>query len=247
MTKEDYLKAGERFDDLERNGLVIIQNPEKFCFGMDAVLLSGFAKAGANAQVCDMCTGTGIIPILMSAKTDAKHFDALEIQEESADMARRSVLANELQDRINIITGDIKKATALLGKSRYDVVTVNPPYMKSGNGLVNPEDDLAIARHEILCSLEDVVREAAGLLKTGGHLFMVHRPQRLADIFSELEKYKMEPKRLKMVQATKDKKPSMILVDAVKNGGRELIVEAPVIIYDELGEYSEEIRTVYGY
>ena len=175
------LLEGERIDDLQRNNLRIIQNEEKFCFGMDAVLLSGFAKVKPGERVLDMGTGTGIIPILLSAKTEAEHLTALEIQEESADMARRSVTLNNLQEKIRVVTGDIKEASNLFGKAVFDVVTSNPPYMNDQHGLKNPDLPKAIARHEVLCSLEDVVREASAVLKPNGRFYMVHRPFRLAE------------------------------------------------------------------
>ena len=193
------LKAGERIDDLQRNGYQIIQNEEKFCFGMDAVLLSGFAKVKPGEQVLDLGTGTGIIPILLSAKTEAGHLTALEIQEESADMARRSVELNGLSEKISVVTGDIKEASKLFGKAVFDVVTTNPPYMNDNHGLKNPDLPKAIARHEVLCSLEDVIREASFVLKPNGRFYMVHRPFRLAEIFAVMQKYKLEPKAMRLV------------------------------------------------
>lgn len=193
------LRENERIDDLQRNGYRIIQNPEKFCFGMDAVLLSGFARVKRGAQVLDLGTGTGIIPILLEAKTEAAHLTALEIQEESADMARRSVQLNGLEGKIDVVTGDIKEADQLFKAASFDVVTCNPPYMIGQHGLRNPEEPKAIARHEILCTLEDVVRNAAKLLKTGGSFFMVHRPFRLAEIITVMTQYKLEPKRMQLV------------------------------------------------
>ena len=182
MTK-DLLKEHERIDDLQRNGYKIIQDPCRFCFGMDAVLLSGFARADKGDHVIDLGTGTGIIPILMEAKTEAVHLIGLEIQEESADMARRSVALNNLESKIEIVTGDIKQAVELFGKSTMDVVISNPPYMIGQHGLKNPNSEKAIARHEVLCTLEDVVKAAAALLKPGGNFFMVHRPFRMITSF----------------------------------------------------------------
>lgn len=176
------LKENERIDDLQRNHYQIIQDPDRFCFGMDAVLLSGFAKVAKDAKVLDLGTGTGIIPLLLEAKTEASHLTGLEIQAESADMARRSVRLNGLEEKISIVTGDIKEAVSLFGGASFDVVTCNPPYMTEHHGLTNPEAPLAIARHEPLCTLEDVISQSARLLKPGGNFFMVHRPFRLADI-----------------------------------------------------------------
>ena len=155
------LREGERLDELHRNGYSIIQNSSKFCFGMDAVLLSGFAKVKKGEKALDLGTGTGIIPILLEAKTAGEHFTGLEIQEESVDMARRSVDYNQLSHKIDMIQGDLKYASKILGASSFDVVTCNPPYMIADHGLVSGSDAMAIARHEICCTLEDVIREAA--------------------------------------------------------------------------------------
>ena len=246
MTK-DLLKEHERIDDLQRNGYKIIQDPCRFCFGMDAVLLSGFARADKGDQVIDLGTGTGIIPILMEAKTEASHLIGLEIQEESADMARRSVALNNLEAKIEIVTGDIKQAVELFGKSTMDVVTSNPPYMIGQHGLKNPDSEKAIARHEVLCTLEDVVKAAAALLKPGGNFFMVHRPFRLAEIMTCLSKYKLEPKRMRLVYPFVDKEPNMVLIEANRGGRSRLTVEKPLIVYKEQGVYTDEIYEVYGY
>lgn len=241
------LKPGERIDDLQRNGCHIIQNSEKFSFGMDAVLLSGFAAVKAGERVLDMGTGTGIIPVLLEAKTEGEHFTGLEIQKESADMARRSVLLNGQEKKISVVEGDIKEAVRLFGASSFDVVTVNPPYMPAGGGMVNPDAPKAIARHEILCTLEDVVREGAGVLREGGRMYMVHRPRRLAELMETMKKYRMEPKRMKFVHSFANKEANMVLMEAVKGGGRQLIVEAPVIIFKSHGVYLEEIKEKYGF
>ncbi len=241
------LKKGERFDDLERNGYEIIQNRDKFCFGMDAVLLSGFAKVKRGGRLIDLGTGTGILPILISAKTGGEHFTGLEIQSESVDMARRSVIHNGLEKRIDIIEGDIREADVLFDAASFDTVVSNPPYMAGGRGIPNPDSPKAIARHEILCTLSDVARAASYLLKEGGSFFMVHRPSRLPDIFEEMRKNRLEPKRLRFVHPHTDKKPSMVLLEARKGGKAELKCEKPLIIYGEDGKYTEEIREEYGY
>ena len=237
----------ERIDDLQRNGLKIIQDTGRFCFGMDAVLLSGFAKAKTGEKVLDMGTGTGILPLLMSAKTDTEHFSALEIQPESADMARRSVAMNDLSDKIDIVTGDIKEASRIFGRASFDVVTVNPPYMTAGHGEVNPEDAKAIARHEVLCTLEDVVREAAAVMKTNGKLYMVHRPTRLVEILETMRQYKLEPKRLRIVYPFVDREPNMVLIGAVKGGNPGIKIEAPLVIFKDKDEYTDEIKRDYGF
>ena len=245
--REITLKENERIDELQRNGYRIIQNPAKFCFGMDAVLLSGFAKAKKGNIVLDLGTGTGIIPILMEAKTEASCFNGLEIQEESAEMARRSVALNALEEKITIVTGDIKEADSLFDAASFDVITCNPPYMIGQHGLVNPEDAKAIARHEILCTLEDVIAQAAVLLKPGGNFFMVHRPFRLAEIMVLLHQYKLEPKRMQMVHPFIDKEPNMVLIEANRGGKPRMSVEKPLIIYKEPGVYMPEIYDIYGY
>lgn len=241
------LKENERLDNLERNGYQIIQNPKKFCFGMDAVLLSGFTRVKPDGKVLDLGTGTGIIPILLSAKTQASHIYALEIQEESADMARRSVLWNHLENVIDVITGDIKEASSYFDAASFDVITCNPPYMIGEHGLKNPDAPKAIARHEILCTLEDVVREAAHLLKPGGNFFMVHRPFRLAEIICTLTKYKLEPKRMQLVYPYADREPNMVLIEANRGGHSRMQVEKPLIVYKEPNKYTDEIYEIYGY
>jgi tRNA1Val (adenine37-N6)-methyltransferase len=243
----DYLKENEKIDDLQRCGLKIIQNPGKFCFGMDAVLLSGFMKVKRNEPAIDLGTGTGIIPILLTAKTEGISFTGLEIQKDMADMARRSVEMNGLLDKVKIVNGDIKEADKLFGKAAFGVVSCNPPYMAKGKGKANPEDAFSIARHEVLVTLEDVVRQASLLLRPLGRFYMVHRPLRLAEIFEMLNKYSLEPKRMKMVHPFIDSPANMVLIEAVKGGGKELITEKPIIVYKEKGVYTDEIHEVYGY
>ena len=241
------LKDKERIDDLQRNGYQIIQNREKFCFGMDAVLLTGFAHARERDTMLDLGTGTGIIPLLMEAKYHCSHLTGLEIQEESADMARRSVALNDLQNRIDIVTGDIKEADQIFPAASFDCITCNPPYMIGQHGLTNPEEPKAIARHEVLCTLEDVVSRTAKLLKPGGHFYMVHRPFRLAEIMTMLVKYKLEPKRMQLVYPYIDKEPNMVLIEAVRGGRSRMTVEKPLIVYQAPGVYMPEIYDIYGY
>lgn len=241
------LKEQERIDELQRNGYKIIQNPEKFCFGMDAVLLSGFVRVKEGAEILDLGTGTGIIPLLLAAKTKAAHLSALEIQPESADMARRSVALNGLEKKIAIIEGDIKEADKLFGAASFDVITCNPPYMIGRHGLQNPDAPKAIARHEILCTLEDVVRVTARLLKPGGNFFMVHRPFRLAEIITLLVRYRLEPKRMQLVYPYVDKEPNMVLLEANRGGKSRMTVEKPLIVYESRGVYTREIYDIYGY
>lgn len=248
MSRQDILlKENERIDDLQRNGYCIIQDPDRFCFGMDAVLLSGFATVKDGARVLDLGTGTGIIPILLEAKTGAAHLTGLEIQADSADMAGRSVALNGLEEKIDIVTGDIKEADQLFDAASFDVVTCNPPYMIGRHGLKNPESAKAIARHEILCTLEDVVRQTARLLVPGGKFFLVHRPFRLAEIIVTLKKYKLEPKRMRLVYPFADKEPNMVLLEAARGGRPRMTVEKPLIVYSSPGVYMPEIYEVYGY
>lgn len=246
-TDRALLGPGERLDDLERNGYRIIQNRERFCFGMDAVLLSGFAQIREGECVLDLGTGTGIIPILLEAKTRGKHFYGLEIQEESADMARRSVRLNGLEQKIEIVTGDIRDASTLFGASSFDVVTSNPPYMAGCHGLTNADDAKAIARHEVLCTLEDVIAQSAKLLKPGGRLFLVHRPFRLVEIFCLMHAYGVEPKRMRLVHPYADREPNMVLIEGLRGGNARLAVEKPLIVFEKEGIYTEEITETYGY
>ena len=241
------LKEGERLDDLQRNGYRIIQNPEKFCFGMDAVLLSGFATVKPEETVLDIGTGTGIIPILLQAKSQGKHFTGIEIQEESADMARRSVRLNGLEEEISIVCDDIKRAETIFTKGSFSVVTSNPPYMIGTHGLQCGTAPKSIARHEVCCTLEDIIREGSRLLKEKGRFYLVHRPFRLVEIFETFRKYRLEPKRMKLVYPFVDQEPNMVLIEAVKGGKARLRVEKPLIVYESKGRYTQEIYDVYGY
>lgn len=241
------LKDGERLDDLHRNGFQIIQNERLFCFGMDAVLLSGFAQVKEGGRALDLGTGTGIIPILLAAKTKGEYFAGLEISALSADMARRSVLHNGLEKRIEIIQGDIKEAGELFAPASFDTVTSNPPYMIGQHGLTNPDIEKAAARHEIFCTLEDVVRAAAKLVRPGGKFYMVHRPFRLAEIIRTLSEYKLEPKRMRLVYPYVDREPNMVLIEAMRGGKPRMTVEKPLIVYEKQGVYTPEITEIYGY
>lgn len=245
MNTKTCLYPEERLDDLQRNGYKIIQNPNKFCFGMDAVLLSYFADIKKGSRVLDLGTGTGILPILLAAKTNAQSFEGLEIQEESADMARRSVAYNNLQERIHITTGNIAEASSIFGCSSFDAVITNPPYMNDKHGLKNPDLPKAIARHEILCNLEDVIRESSKVLKSKKSLFMVHRPFRLVEIFGTLTKYHLEPKRMRLIYPYIHKEPNMVLIEAVKDGNPMIKIEPPVIVYENTGAYTKEILEMY--
>lgn len=248
MSREEVtIHSHERLDELHRNGYYIIQDPGRFCFGMDAVLLSGFARVKPGEKALDLGTGTGIIPILLEAKTKGGHFTGLEIQPESADMAARSVAYNHLEEKVDIVTGDIKGASQIFGASSFDVVTTNPPYMIGQHGLVNEGDAKAIARHEILCDLDDILRESARILPPGGRFYMVHRPFRLAEIFSKMVAYRIEPKRMQMVYPFVDKEPNMVLIEGLRDGKSRLTVEKPLIVFEKPGVYTKDITEIYGY
>ena len=235
----------ERVDDLNRNGLMIIQDPNRFCFGIDAVLLTGIIHAEHTGRLLDLGTGTGIIPILLTAKTKCRSFTGLEIQPESVDMARRSVRLNKLDEIVTIDEGDIRLATDIYKPSAFDVVTVNPPYMPANGGLVSESSPKAIARHELLCTLPDCIKSAAALLKPRGKFYMIHRPQRLADIMTLLRKYGLEPKYLRFVYPYADKAPNMVLLSAVKGGNPMLNAAPPLVVYGADGEYTDEVRKIY--
>lgn len=240
------LKTGERLDDLQIKGYEIIQHPGRFCFGMDAVLLSSFARVKTGECVLDLGTGTGILPILLAAKTKGAHFTGLEIQEESADMARRSVAHNHLEDKVEIVTGDIKEASSLFPHGTIQVITTNPPYMIGGHGLSNAESAKTIARHEVLCNLEDILRESAKMLGQGGRFYMVHRPFRLAEIMAGMCSVGLEPKRMRLVYPYEDKEPNMVLIEGIRGAKPRMTIDPPLIVYEKDGSYTQEILECYG-
>ncbi|MCF2669035.1 MULTISPECIES: tRNA1(Val) (adenine(37)-N6)-methyltransferase [Lachnospiraceae] len=239
------LKPEERLDDLQIKGYEIIQSPGRFCFGMDAVLLSSYAKVRKRELALDLGTGTGILPILLEAKNEGEHYTGLEIQEESADMARRSVSHNGLEDKIDIVTGDIKEASGIFGAASFHVITTNPPYMIGEHGLKNENEALYIARHEALCTLDDILRESARLLKPKGRFYMVHRPFRLPEILAKMSAYGIEPKRMRLVYPHIDKEPNMVLLEGLRGGRPRMQVEPPLIVYRKDGEYTEELLEIY--
>ena len=250
---EIQLLPDERIDDLQRNGYRIIQNKNGFCFGMDAVLLSGFLCEGRGrkitekTRILDLGTGTGILPILLRGKTLSRDITGLEIQKDYVEMARRSVMLNDLEDSVKIAEGNLCEASSLFGKSSFDVIVCNPPYMKEDGGLTNPNDAKAIARHEIKCTFADVARETAQLLVPGGRFFLVHRPERLTEIFEELKKNRLEIKRMRMVHSFADSQATMVLIEAVSGGNVFMKVEKPLIIYKEKNEYTDEICEIYRF
>ncbi len=235
----------ERIDDLERDGLKIIQNPDKFCFGMDAVLLTGFARVRQGEVLVDIGTGTGVIPILMTGKGAGRMHYGLEIQEDMAEMAARSVTLNGLDERVKIICCDVNQSDKVIEGQSADVITCNPPYMNDRHGLQNDNRSMAISRHEIACTLDDVLREGARMLKSGGRYYMVHRPYRMADVITSMRKYRLEPKRMRFVYPFEDKEANMILIEAAKDGNPFLKIERPLIVYKSQGEYTEEVKQLY--
>ena len=241
------LKKNERIDDLEFEDLKIIQNIDGFCFGIDSVLISDFAKnIRKNSVVVDLGTGTGIISILLSKKTLAKKIYGVEIQKEVCEMAKRSVLLNNLQDKIEIINEDIKEISEKLGLQMCDVVVTNPPYKKYGTGLLNEKESKIISRHEKECTLEDVIKQSFKILKDKGSFYMVHRPDRLVDIIFLMRKYKIEPKELRIVYSNMNSKAVLILIKGIKNAGEELKLINPLYIYNEDGTYTDEILRIYN-
>ena len=241
------LEENERIDDLEFKNLKVIQNKNGFCFGMDAVLLSNFAKnIKRNATVLDLGTGTGIIPILLCGKTELKKVIGVEIQEEVAKMAKKSILLNGLEGRFEILNCNIKELNKIYKKQTFDVIVTNPPYKKQNSGIVNENEKKVISRHEITANLEDFIKIAKDLLKDKGELYMVHRPERLVDIFELMRKYRIEPKVLKMVCPNKNKEPNLVLIKGVKNAKTFLKIEKNLYVYDKETKYTKEILEIYN-
>ncbi|MCK8059218.1 MULTISPECIES: tRNA1(Val) (adenine(37)-N6)-methyltransferase [unclassified Fusibacter] len=239
------LKDGERLDDLQVNGLQIIQNKKWFSFGIDAVLLANWTEIRKNNQVMDLGTGTAIVPLLIVGKSDAKHITGVELQAEVAEMADRTVKHNKLSDRITIVTGDIKEVPTTFSKGCMDVVTSNPPYFKVNGGIKNESDYKTISRHEVACSLEDIFKAAFHVLKPNGRFYLVHRPDRLVDIVEIARKMRLEPKRIQFVQPKFNSRPNIMLMKFVKYGNHELKFEDPIVVYDEDGGYTEMIYSIY--
>lgn len=245
---DNILKNGERIEDLGLKNLKIIQNPEYFCFGMDAVLLSWFVSKRTKGapDIIDLGTGTGIIPLLLYGKMPANSITGLEIQEALVEMARRSMKLNGLADRINIIHGDIKKPDEAILPNAYDVVVSNPPYMRAQGGLKNKQDTKTISRHEVMCNIEDILVFGKRMLRDRGRLFLVHRPERLADIISLMRSYKIEVKYLQFVYSSIKKEANLVLIEGRKSGRPGLKTAAPLIVYDQNGQYTDEIYQIYG-
>ena len=241
MEENRLIRENERLDDLQ-NGYM----PSQFCFGIDAVLLSWYAQVGPGEKALDMGTGTGIVPILLKARYPQGKYTGLEIQEESAEMARRSVAYNHLEEDISITLGDIKEASQIYGNSSFDVVVTNPPYMIGSHGLTGENQAKTIARHETLCTLEDILEQGAKVLRPRGRFYMVHRPFRLAEILSAMVRYKIEPKRMRLVYPYVDKEPNLVLIEGMRGGRSRMTVEKPLIVYEAPGVYAREVLDIYG-
>jgi tRNA1(Val) A37 N6-methylase TrmN6 len=240
------LREDETLDDLQLGGICVIQKKNAFRFGVDAVLLANFAKIKKGMRVIDLCSGTGVIPFILAGKTEASYISGIEIQEEMVEMANRSVKYNKLEDRVEFISGDLKDLNLLKNMQKAEVVTVNPPYKLKNSGIINSNDKNAIARHEICCTLEDVIIACRIVLKDNGRVYMVHRPERIADILCLMRKHKIEPKTIRMVHPNTKKAPNIVLIEGQRDGGAFLKWEPPLYIYNDNGGYTEEIERIYG-
>lgn len=240
------LKENEVIDDLEFKDLRIIQNKKWFKYGIDSVLLSDFAKIKKNAKVLDIGTGTGIISILLSKKTDCKELIGIEVQSDVADMAQRSVELNHLENKVKIINDNILNIEKYFPKEYFDSIVTNPPYQKNNSGLKNENEKQLVARHEVLCSLEDIIQKSFQMLRDNGNFYMVHRPERLVDILFLMRKYRLEPKEIRFVHSKAKEKPVLVLIKGVKYSGKFLKVLEPLIVYEDTGEYTDEIYKIYN-
>ena len=234
-----------RSDELGRKGYRILQDPDAFCFGVDAVLLADFAEASRTDRVLDLATGNGILPLLLDAREKGGSIVGLELQEASAALAAENFALNGAEERLSAVCGDLKEASAIFGKASFDAVVTNPPYQELGRGLINPDGAKSVARHEIACTLEDVLREAAAVLKLHGKFYMVHRPKRLAEILAGMQAVRIAPRMLRFVHAHAGDKASLVLVSGMRGGGKELRVLPPLILYGEDGTYTPEVYEIY--
>jgi tRNA1(Val) A37 N6-methylase TrmN6 len=239
------LEAGERLDHLLTRDMKIIQSPEVFSFSLDAVLLARWAGVPARGRVLDLCTGNGVVPLLLATRTAAS-IDGVEIQPRLADMARRSVALNGLRDQITIIEADLREwSKRPETRGTYDAVTINPPYLPRGSGDCKENPYKAMARHEIVCTLEDAAAACAAAVRSGGRVAMVHRPSRLADIIATLRRHRLEPKRMRLVHPRREAEANIVLIEALKDGRPELRVEPPLIVYEPDGRYTDELLHIF--
>lgn len=247
MIEKSFLKENERIDDLQLKDLQIIQNTKKFCFGMDAVLLADFAAKSIkkDTRVMDLGTGTGIIPLLVYGRTEVEQIVGLEIQSEMVEMAKRSMMLNDVEDTIQIIQADLKAPPSQVLPNDYDVIICNPPYMVYKSGLINPTQAKAVSRHEILCTLEDVLTTAKKYLKSKGKFYMIHRSERLVDVLSMMRRFDLEPKTIRFIHPSTQQAPNLLLVMGIKGGNAHTKIEKPLYVYLEDGEYTEEIYDIY--
>jgi len=239
------INKDETCEDLQLEGLKIIQKSEGFRFGVDAVLLADFAKGIFSNKTLDLCSGSGIIPTILSAKTKTVEFFGLEIQQEICDMAVRSAKMNGLSEKIKFHCGDLRQAEMIYGKRQFNLITCNPPYMPVGTAIMNDADTKIISRHEIMCNLEDVIKASSMLLVQKGHLLLVHKPARLTDIICLMRKYEIEPKRIRLVHKKTDSEPSLILVDGAYKGGKELRILPPLFLYNDDGSETDDLKRIY--
>lgn len=236
----------ECVDDLQLKGLKIIQKRNGFKFGVDAVLLSDFAKIKNKDKIVDLCTGTGIIPFLLIGKYNPSEIVGVEIQQEMVDISNRSAELNDVCEKIRFVNIDLKNQNDIKALGRFDVVTVNPPYKLNSSGIINPSDNIAIARHEIACNIDDVINATRILLKDNGRMYMVHRPDRLIDILVTMRKYRIEPKRIRMIHPNPSKAPNIVLIEGQRDGGSFLKWDPPLYVYDNNGKFSDQINKIYG-
>lgn len=246
MEKKLLIREDETLDDLQLNNIFVIQKKSGFRFGMDAVLLANFATIKKNDNILDLCSGTGIIPFIIAGKRKFNRIVGIEIQEEMVDMAKRTSIYNKLDEKIKFIVGDLKDIDLLKKLGKFDVITVNPPYKLKNSGIINENSKESIARHEILCDIDDVIKAANILLKDRGRFFMVHRPERIVDILTTMRKYKIEPKLIKLIQPNEEKSPNLLLIEGHKNGGQFLKWEKTLYVYDKLGNYTKELVNIYS-
>ncbi|MBE6065978.1 tRNA1(Val) (adenine(37)-N6)-methyltransferase [Clostridium cochlearium] len=246
MEKKLLIREDETLDDLQLNNIFVIQKKSGFRFGMDAVLLANFATIKKNDNILDLCSGTGIIPFIIAGKRKFNKIVGIEIQEQMVDMAKRTSIYNKLDEKIKFIVGDLKDIDLLKKLGKFDVITVNPPYKLKNSGIINENSKESIARHEILCDIDDVIKAANILLKDRGRFFMVHRPERIVDILTTMRKYKIEPKLIKLIQPNEEKSPNLLLIEGHKNGGQFLKWEKTLYVYDKLGNYTKELVNIYS-